>query len=893
VAATDIDRAGLLAGAEGDPTGLTFLFTDIEGSTRLLDALGDGYGPVLLEHRRLVRGALAEFHGEEQGTEGDSFFAIFRTADDAIGAAAQIQRALAAHDWDDHPVRVRIGVHSGHAARVGEGYVGLDIHRAARIMAAAHGGQVLVSDAAMHAAGTLRGALQVRDLGRHRLKDVGVERLWQLDGPGLPTGPFGPPRSLEAHPSNLPAELTPIFGREDDAARVVELVGGGSLVTITGPGGIGKSRLAVHAGHRLLESLPDGAFYLDVAAIDGIEHAVAELSGALGIRTSGDDARAALRDQLRGRDLLVIVDTADRLAATGGLIADIAAACPRVRFLVTARTPLHLTIEREYPLDTLPPTAAVELFVDRARAVRPGFTLDDASAAIVADIGARLDRLPLAIELAAARIRLFPPAALRDRLSRRLPLLIGGGLDRPDRQRTLHDTIAWSYDLLPEPERAVFQRLGVFADSFDLEDAGAVATPTGASPDMTIAALEQLVDRSLVAATTSDDEARFRLLGTIREFALETLRAGGEEVAAREAHAGHALDVARRELQALGSRDDLAAIAAVERAEPDLRAALEWWLGEHGAADPDRAIHGLELAAALGRFWWQRGHVHEGSAWLERAIAAAPGGPPATRATALFWSGVLFDDLRQPSVAAERLEASLALRRELGDETGVTRALNSLGAVARSLGDFDRAEALIGESLRRGRDARDGSAMASATSNLAVVAYERGDLARAVVLAEEARALDEAGGSRGAIASSTLNLGTLLIEAGRDADGIAAIGSVMPDLVEIGDPELVIGALEAVAGARTGAPDNAIRLLYAARALRDREHLPPRPSEEAAIDAVERRVGPQVSEAVRTAARAEATTVDLSAGLAMLSAAVGLPVAGLPLHPATASAGSP
>jgi len=870
--------------ADTQPEGgapLAFLFTDIEGSTRLLEALGEAYGPVLLEHRRLVREALEANAGDEQGTEGDSFFAVFASAAQAVNAAAAIQVALDRHDWGDQPVRVRIGIHAGRAARIGESYVGLDIHRAARVMAAAHGGQVLLSDAARLAAEPLAAGLELRDLGRHRLKDVGAERLWQLAGPGLPEGPFGALRSLEAHPTNLPGELTPIFGREADAEHVAGLVRSTAVTTVTGPGGIGKSRLAVHVGHRLLETFPDGIFYVDLGTTDRVELAIEQVLAVLGLRPDDGDPATALLDHLRGRDLLIVLDTVDRLVAFAAVLADVAASCPRVRFLVTARSPLHLAIEREYPLAPLPTSAMVELFLDRARAVRPGFSADAATRNVIADIGERLDGLPLAIELAAARTRLFPPSALRERLSRRLPLLTGGPLYRPDRQRTLHDTIAWSYDLLAPVERDVFERLGVFAGTFDLEGLEAVSGG-GADPDATLTALEQLVDRSLVARSPGDD-GRFRLLATIREFALDALRVGGHEVAARDAHARHALALARRALSSLGGPDDLEAIAAIERDDPDLRAALEW-LVEPAARE--RARLGLELAAVLGRFWWLRGRIREGSAWLERALALAPEADPAARATALFWSGVLFDDLRQPEPAAERLDACLALRRELDDPAGLARALNSRGAVARSLGDLDRAEELIGESLRRSRDAGDRSATASATSNLAIVAYERGDLDRAIALFADTRTLDAQGGARGAIASSTLNLATVLIEAGRGTEGLDAIRGVVPDLDDIGDPELVIGALEAVADAAASEARAAegARLLYAAAALRAREHLAPRPSEQAAIDRIERRVMEDVDEEARRAASHDSASVDMPAAIAMLSVALGLPVSIEPLH---------
>jgi predicted ATPase/class 3 adenylate cyclase len=874
---------------------LTFMFTDIEASTRLLASLGDKYADVLLEHRRLIRDVFARYDGLEVSTEGDSFFAVFPTSTAAIAAGAAIQVAIATHDWNGAAVHVRIGIHSGHAARVADSFVGLDVHRAARIMAAGYGDQTVVSDATRVAArDRLPDNLSLRDLGRHRLKDIGPERLWQLEGPGLSRGPFGALRTLERHPSNLPPETTIIVGRETDAIALGELVRRSPVATVTGPGGIGKSRLAIHVAHTLLGSFPDGAFYLDVAAIDTRDTAVDRLCAVLGIGVAPDvDQLQALVDEIRGRDLLIVLDTVDRIVGAAELVAKIAGSCPRVRFLVTARSPLHLAGEREYPLSTLGDAAAVELFVQRARAIRPDFVVDQTAAKILRDICRRLDGLPLAIELAASRIRVFSPAVLLERLSTRLPLLRGGPNDLPDRQRTLYDTIAWSYALLGPPEQAVFERLAVFAQSFDLPAVEAVGTPPGASPDDTLAVFEQLADRSLVAI---DGEAKFKLLGTIAEFALEALRRGDDhhssEGHARDAHARYWLGVARTHLPELQGPHDLDAVAVVADAAAEFRTALEHLLAASGPfASPERAELGLELAGTLGRFWWVRGQVREGSEWLERAIALTPAGVSGPRATALFWAGVLLDDLREPQRAADRIETSLRLERELANDEGVARALNSLGVVARSLGDLDRAEKLLRESLERKRGAGDESGAAATLSNLGVVAYDRGDLNAAIALLEEARGIDLATGSRGSIVSSTLNLASLLVEAGRTNEGVDAVRAAVSDLAELADPELCIGALETLASAALANPaprwpnrSDAAPLFLTAVALRERYGIAPRSAEQETSRSLREQVAAATPAEALARARTNTAGSDTMAAVAILTASLGLPVPGVTLH---------
>lgn len=865
-------------GAGAAPGALTFFFSDVEGSTRLAAQLGaEAFAHALELHRSVVRRAFRRHRGNEVSTGGDSFFAVFASAPDALAAAVEVQRALAQPAEPGVELRIRIGLHVGHAVRIGNDYLGLDVNRAARVADAGHGGQILVTDAVRAALPPFTDGLGLGDLGRHRLKDVGPERLWQVEGHDLPGGPFPPPRSLEVHPSNLPIATGELVGRDSEVSSLAVLLAANQVVTVVGPGGIGKSRLALHVARSLVERFPDGVFYLDVASLPTADLVSAALLDVLGLpEAPAAEALDVLRSRLRDRDLLIVLDTADRVAGVAGLMASLAGACPHVRLLITSRTPLRIALEHELAVGPLRPADGVRLFETRARAAQPGWVADPSSMAAEERLVVRLDGIPLAIELAAARIRLLTPTAILDRLERRLPALADGPSDLPDRQRTLDATIGWSHEQLEPLEQRLFARLGVFAGPFDLAAVEGVATEAGDDP---LASLERLIDRSLVVADRVSDEPAFRLLGPIRDFAANALRHAGEEGAIRERHATYHLEMVRRMGPALDSREDLAATAAIELAEPELRAALEWALG---AGRGDLAV---EMAGGLGRFWWVRGRVREGVDWLERALASDAARETsmdrATLAPALYWSGVLLDDARRPDEARGRLESALAIQRDLGDERAVARTLNSLGVVARSLGQLEQAMELFTESLERKRRIGDESGIAVTLSNLGVVEADRGDVGRATDFLAEALAVDEASGSTSAVVVSCANLGSILIRAGRTDEGIQQIRRALPGIVELRDPEVVAEILTSLSHVSLAGsdPDGAIvaaRFTLVAEELRRRAGIPLRRIERNETDELLRRelelVGPQGMASIR----AEANVTDLDAALRLAALAAGL-----------------
>src|SRR5262245_48665871 len=520
------------------PSGtVTFLFTDVERSTRLLSELGAGdYGEALEEHRRRLREAFRA--GHEVDAQGDSLFFAFARADDAVAAAAAGQRALAGL-----PIRVRMGIHTGQPSLVGDGYVGLDVHRAARICAAAQGGQVLLSQTTRDLADA-----HTRDLGEHRLKDLTQpQRLHQLLGPGLQTE-FAPLRTLENRPTNLPAQTTPLVGRAAELAALQELLADADvrLVTLTGPGGTGKTRLALHAAAEAVELFPNGVWLVSLEAVEDPALLLPTIAQTVGLYESGDRPLAeALREHFADQRVLLALDNFEQLMDAARTVSNLLDGSPSVQLVVTSRAPLRIAAEHAFPvppltlpdprslpaLEALSQYEAVALFIERARAVAPGFSVTAENAPVVAELCVRLDGLPLAIELAAARVKLLPPQALLTRLGKRLELLSCGARDRPERQQTLRAALDWSFDLLNAEEQRAFARLSVFAGGFRLDAAEAVC---GADLD----GIDVLLENSLLRSQEQPDgEPRFSMLETIRDYAREQLDRKGVADELRERHA--------------------------------------------------------------------------------------------------------------------------------------------------------------------------------------------------------------------------------------------------------------------------------------------------------------------------------------------------------------------
>jgi predicted ATPase/class 3 adenylate cyclase len=530
---------------------ITMLFSDIEGSTALLGRLGDRYGEALSAHRVLMRAAFEAWRGREISTEGDSFFVVFESAGDAVACALAAQRALAGYDWPGgDAVRVRIGLHTGEPTPHEDNYIGMDVHRAARIAATAHGGQVVLSEPALTRAEPLPDGASARDLGFHRLKDIAApERIYQLAAPGLKAD-FPPLKSLGTQAS-LPVPATPLVGRDEDLERLGAVLTSPDvrLVTLTGPGGVGKTRLSLAAAAALDHAFPSGVFFVALAAVRDADVMWKTLAGDLD--TDGDGPAAVL-DYLRGRRMLLVLDNLEQLAGAAEVVAALLAAAPGLVVLATSRGPLYVQGEQEFPVPPLPvagdtdpdavaASAAVRLFAQQASLARPGFAVTKDNAADVAAICRRLDGLPLAIELAAARVRLLAPRVLLGRLKDRLALSTPEA-GRPLRQQTLRNIVAWSYDLLTPGTASVFRQLSVFAAGCDLDALTAVA-----QTDDPLELVAELQGVSLITVTEgTDGEPRLGLLETIREYALERLEADDDPDGARHRHAEYYTEMAER-----------------------------------------------------------------------------------------------------------------------------------------------------------------------------------------------------------------------------------------------------------------------------------------------------------------------------------------------------------
>jgi predicted ATPase/class 3 adenylate cyclase len=683
------------------PSGtVTFLFTDVEGSTKLLHQLGaEEYARVLAEHRRVLREAFAANQGVEVDTQGDAFFVAFPTALGALRAAAEGLERLAAG-----PIRVRMGVHTGTPHLAEEGYVGVDVHRAARIAACGHGGQVLVSASAA----ALVGTDGLRDLGEHRLKDLSApERIYQLGDRD-----FRPLRSL--HRTNLPIPATPFLGRERELHEVHELVSRADvrLLTLTGPGGTGKTRLALQAVAEEAERYPGGVFWVPLAPLRDPRLVLETVGSALG-------ARNGLVAHIGDAEMLLLFDNFEHVVEAATDLVGLLAACPRVDLVVTSREPLHVTGEREYSVPSLAPEEGVDFFAARARAVKPDFGGDDA----VAEICRRLDDLPLALELAAARVKALSPAQILERLEQRLPLLTGGARDAPERQRTLRATIEWSYDLLADEEKSLFVRLAVFRGGCTLDAAEEVA-------DANLDALQSLVDKSLVRHA----QERFWMLETIREYGAERLEHLEDAGTLRRRHAEYFLRMAEEAEPKLKESQQGPWLDRLEAEHENLRLSMDFLRQAGPAADEFRLI------GALARFWYLRAHLREGSRRSEEALAAHDDQSP-LRLKVLYAAMLLDHRLgdyeRADSLAKERLD----LARRLEDAEEVASALLGVGLTARALGDNERAVACTAESAELARAGGYTWILATATNNLGWFAEEDGDHAHARARYEEALAL--------------------------------------------------------------------------------------------------------------------------------------------------------
>ena len=812
---------------------ITFLFTDIQGSTRLLRRLGGAYPDVLGTHAWLMREALARHGGCEVSTNGDAFFIAFSDPVEAVATAIDGQRSLFGHPWDHgDPVLVRMGLHTGTAAVVDGDYVGFDVHRAARIASSAHGGQIVVSAETYEAVGDTVDGIGFLDLGEHVLKDIEEpEHIRQVVADGLPVD-FPPLESLEPA-TNIPRRAGTLIGRHHEFAELRQLVGDPKtrIVTVTGPGGVGKTRLAGAVALDALAEFSGGAFFVDLTPIREPDQVVTEVATVLAVSVeAGRPPLDALVDRIGRRRMLLLLDNFEQIMPAAPVIARLAERCPRLTVMVTSRVVLSLQDEIAFPVaplrlpsepkrDQVESSEACMLFVERARTARPDFRLSDSNAAAVADVCKLVDGLPLAIELAAARIRLFTPEQLRLRLGTRLGELAGGAGDAPDRHRTMQATIDWSFQLLTAEEQVFFRDLAVFGGGATFDAIADVVAVDDAAD-----ALSALVNHNLVRQQEDErGDVRFDVLHVIREYAVDLFESSPEGDDVRDRHARYYVSLA--EAETADESGDETLLGEYD----NLGSALDWLLDRSALGDGDAAELGLRLANKLGRLWYRHGHLEDGAMLLQRALAVASDADERQRATALRHLGSLLETRRDVSAARTCFEEALAIYRSLGDRTGEAGCLNSLGIVARTAGDLAGAEQNLVDSLALRRELNDVAGTATSLSNLALVLLDRDEVARALDLLSEGQALDRAAGNRWEIACSSTNLGVGHLLDGHPEIGEPLIAEALRTFLEFGDDDGVAESLEALAGIAAAKEDpiRTLRLASASDALRERAGIPP------------------------------------------------------------------
>lgn len=821
---------------------MTFLFTDIEGSTKLAQAFrGDRWSTILARHREIIRTALAAANGHEEKTEGDGFLAVFGRPADAVRAAADAQRRLAAEPWpDDAEVRVRMGLHSGDGALDADGeYVGADVHRAARVGAAGHGGQVLLSETTSSlVADELPDGVTIRGLGEHRLKDLRPERLCQLVIDTLQND-FPPVRSLDRQPNNLPTQLTSFVGRDAELADAAALLPRTRLLTLTGPGGTGKTRLSLQLAANVADQFEDGTWFVALEPVRDPSLVASRIATVLGlVETGKQSARDLIVESLGSRHVLFVLDNFEQVVEAAPLVADLLRSCERLTVIATSRAALRVSGEQEYPVPGLPAPRdvlamseleklnlpvgqrglaaegisqyeAVRLFIARAVAVRPDFSVTNENAPAVAGICARLHGMPLAIELAAARIKLLTPEAILVRLEHQLGVLAAGARDVPERQQTLRGAIAWSYDLLGEGERRLLGRLAVFVGGCNLEIAEAVCGPADEIGSEVVDGLMSLADQSLVKVETVGGETRFRQLDTIHEFAREQLAASGEAGEIERRHAAAFVELAETTAPSLAGARQREALGRLERDHDNIRAVLD---RATAAGDADTAIR---LGFAMWRYWQKRGHLVEARRRL-LAIADQPWShsDPVLRARLMealggvgwwqadrdilvsgytealeIWRSIgdkreianaLYNSSFQYAVAVDptasdpdgiglaQMEESLALYREVGDEHGIANALWGIGNYHYFHGDPNHGVPEAREALTLYRRLGDQTMEAWSLHMIATGVLRTGNVAEATENSSVAIRLFHAAGD---VAGITLGL-----------DDLAGIASVAGDL---------------------------------------------------------------------------------------------------------------
>jgi predicted ATPase/class 3 adenylate cyclase len=814
------------------PTGtVTFLFTDVEGSSRLLAEAGNKYDYLLAQYRQLLIEAVRAHDGHVVEGQGDAFFATFSTASAALEAAIEAQEAIQEHKWPaDLTVRVRIGLHSGEVKLAGERYVGMEVHRAARLGDAGHGGQILVSDATRFLLGdSLPEGVGLLDLGQHRLRDLPrVERIHQVTAAGL-LADFPPLRTVDEGLSRVRVPLSTFIGREKEKAEVEKLLEDPTvrLLTLTGAGGAGKTRLALEVVVELQDDYEHGAVLVPLASVSSADTVLVAILQAADVREiAGRAPLDTLKDFLHRRQMLVVLDNFEHVMDAAPVVAELLEACDRIKLLVTSREVLRLTAEQEYVVPPLSMPAegdtvdvqkfeAVQLFLDRAKAVDRDFGLTDANARDVAAICRLLDGLPLAIELAAARVRLFSPASMARKLEEGLDLLVGGPRDLPERQRALRNAIDWSYQLLDKNERSLFDRLGAFAGGWTLDAVAAICTLDSENFDV-FEGLASLVDKSLVYRRDDPEGgSRFALLRSIREFAVQRLEASDVAEQTREAHADFFLEYSRKAEPDLRTGEQAQWIGALEADFDNIRAAMQWSLDK---GRPDRIV---EIGWSLWPFWWVLYRFDEGMSWMQRTLADGNLNSPDARGKADVVLGILAFGSGKYEIAMPAFQQGLELCESEGNDFGAGLALGFVGIMT-ALGDAEAGWDLITQARDKFEAVPDEWGIAFTLYSLGWICALEERYEEALDWLEKAIARARPIGEKVALAYFLIDAGWTKLWMNEVAQADTAFDEALRLLLEVGDRVGAARVLEGLGGTSlaTGDAQRAAILFGAAEGTR-------------------------------------------------------------------------
>lgn len=862
------------------PTGtVTFLFTDIEGSTQLWEKHREAMQAALARHDALLRQAVEAHNGYVFKTIGDAFCAAFPTAPDALAAAIDAQRVLYAEfvgrdvvNASPVQIRVRMALHTGVTEERGDDYVGPILNRAARLLNAGHGGQVLLSQAAFDLVrDSLPHGVSLLDLGERRLRDlVRPEHIYQLVAPELPSE-FPPLKTLDTFPNNLPIPLTSFIGRAHEREDIKQMLtldpahGGTSrLITLTGAGGCGKTRLAIQVGSELVHAFADGVWFVDLAPLSDGALIPQAIASVLDVREQlGRPLLDTLADSLREKALLLIFDNCEHLLPVSAQIAGgLLRLCPRLRILATSRERLTIAGEAVWrvpslslpdpqqsaDMEALAQSEAIRLFAERATSVSPTFMLNAQNAASVAQICRRLDGIPLAIELAAARAMMLTPQQIASRLEDSFSLLTQASQGAAPRQQTMRATMDWSHALLSAQEQILFRRLAVFAGGFTLEAVEAVCSDdersgtdnvrpslVGIRRDEVLDLLTRLVDKSLVTFVDlgEGEQMRYRLLEPIRQYAQEKLLQSGEAAKIAERHLGFFLKLAQQAGAQLESAEQGMWLRVLESDHENLNVALGW------ALDHDAIESGVQMVDALLMFWIIRGHLREGREWFARFLALADPVDSAKRATMLNKAALLARYQSDYDTARRLSSEALAIQRELGNRHGIADCLANLGFVALHRGEYDAARSLYEESLVMNRELSNEQGIGDTLSHLALIAYYQGDYGVARALNEQCLAIMRKIGDRQGEAWTLHRLGNVIFAQGEYDTARLMFGENLTISSELDYQWSIAWALEDFARVafQAGKLERAVRLSAAAAQLRERNSMPQPPPERAELSA--------------------------------------------------------